>query len=112
MSWMKANKWCDDQGWDLASIHSVADNNGALMSAASEHVWIGGVRSYADTTQWVWSDGSAWSFVKWHSGEPNNHNGNAENCMMLYAAGGQSGTWNDGTCSDQHYPLCRKTRML
>lgn len=105
MSWMEANKWCDAQGWELASIHSVADISGAKQVAGGQHVWIGGVRSYADNTQWVWSDGSAWSIANWHSGEPNNSGGN-ENCAVVY---GGWGTWNDAACSNQFYPLCRTT---
>ncbi|XP_016350895.1 bone marrow proteoglycan-like isoform X1 [Sinocyclocheilus anshuiensis] len=77
----------------LASVTSsyIRDRMGKLMDryGGRTRAWLGG-RRIIGTNNFVWLDGTQWSYNGWAFGEPNNAGG-MENCME---------TWNDLTFSD------------
>ena len=40
----------------------------------------------------------------WSPGEPNNHEGRAEDCLMAWA----NGRWNDGQCGNRRFYICER----
>ena len=86
--WSGARTYCRANYHDLASIHS-ASENAEVNALCPGSCWIGG----SDTAQegtWTWSDGTAWDYQNWHSGEPNNCCGGED-----YAHIRSNGRWND-----------------
>jgi len=104
-SWLDANKWCQEEGWQLASIHSATELATALATANGQGVWLGGVRSYVDRSQWQWSDRTQWRYSNWNLGEPNDggSTGQPQACTQMYS----SGKWDDLWCDYERVPLCR-----
>lgn len=43
---------------------------------------------------WKWVDGTSTAYTNWHSGEPNNQNGDEDYAMFYQKF--DDGTWNDG----------------
>lgn len=113
ISWSAANAAANARGGHLATISSAAEN--AFVFALVDQPlywnqepggsdlgpWLGGYQT-SDTgnpnANWVWVDGSAWSYTAWFSGEPNNFTGAAENYLSYKcwgSAGCRSSGWND-----------------
>ena len=81
-------------GGHLASIANAAENDFvfsliAPAAGTSPGCWIGLSRS--SSTDWSWSDGSAFDYTHWEPGEPNNAGG-SEFWVGMYYSGS---TWND-----------------
>ena len=118
VSFEAAKSYCQDQGTSLASIPTESQYNDAVDAADGSEVWIG-LQDEVDGDGdmiWSWTDGtpiaSNYGFNSdrtattgqgpWHSGEPNEHIGNEEDCVEIYTTGG----YNDIPCNDNNYPLC------
>ncbi|KAI4879715.1 hypothetical protein NFI96_013869, partial [Prochilodus magdalenae] len=55
---------------------------------------------------WVWTDGSAFNYNIWNSGEPNG--GTSENCLLMnYPV-----YWNDYVCNNSFPSVCAKTAII
>lgn len=67
------------------------------IAAADRWQWIGLYRDPANTSEWLWVDGSRLSCAYWHAGEPNNHQGTFEGCLEMYRLQ-LGGLWNDYSC--------------
>ena len=66
-SWFEAEKFCQQNGVQLASV---TDAQGYyFINGKGVQVWIGGISEPGNDT-WVWTDCSLWNFQKWQSGEP------------------------------------------
>ena len=103
LNWADAENYCQGQGAHLASVHSAEESN-FLTGLTSERHWLGGT-DVALEGNWVWSDGTAWTFTDWTSGEPNN--GAVENCLM------KKGTqWNDDQCGKEFKFVCKFINRL
>jgi hypothetical protein len=92
----------------LISINSLAENTWAVAEASSRSAnkwWTGGTDAAVEGT-WVWSNGDAWSYTNWHSGEPNNVGTFGEDCMQLGRFGDE--TWNDEPCSSPFRYVCEQ----
>jgi hypothetical protein len=50
---------------------------------------------------WKWTDGSAWNYTNWATGEPNNLTGN-ENCLEMRGL-----RWNDIACIVRQGYVCK-----
>ncbi|CAH0373266.1 unnamed protein product [Pelagomonas calceolata] len=111
MSWTDAREYCRTHHHDLASIHSASEN---AEVAALCPVWcfLGGSDVDQEGT-WTWSDGSAWAYENWDTGQPNNVNGPEDYLNMWGAAPGSSnrehGKWNDLRPEGPHTFVCRET---
>ena len=106
LNWEDAEKSCQGQGGHLASVHSAEQNN-FLTGLTTERHWLGGI-DVANEGDWVWSDGTAWTFTDWKAGEPTNSGalGNNEDCLEKNYAGIQ---WNDEGCARQQTFVCQIT---
>ena len=107
LSWNDAQAKCEKEGSNLASVHSLEENQ-FLINLSPEGVWIGANDIAKDGT-WVWTDGSDWKLENWRAGEPNNHNGKPEHCAEMKAKM-ENGKWNDVICNGAYHFsfICKK----
>ena len=87
---------------DMASVPSAEEDK--FLTGLTERHWLGGTE-VAVEGDWVWSDGTAWTFTDWTAGEPNNM-GNNEDCLVKNYGGIQ---WNDTPCTRQQKFVCKIT---
>ena len=93
VTWYTANEWCKAMGGHLAYIES-AEENAFLHNLCGEaQVWMGGTDA-AGEGSWYWTNGRAFSYTNWYSGQPDNYFGNHEGCEN-YLNLREDGSWND-----------------
>uniref|UniRef100_A0AAV2L1Z3 C-type lectin domain-containing protein n=1 Tax=Knipowitschia caucasica TaxID=637954 RepID=A0AAV2L1Z3_KNICA len=86
-SWQNAESVCLTAGANLASVHSLQENDFISDSVLnvtgfSAYTWLGG---YTDQNhRWVWSDGTPWDFEHWSPGQPDNHNDQEHHLMFNF----------------------------
>lgn len=103
--------------WDLTTVSSDAENAWVVATfPPTVATWIGGYRNLCSCTsatqRWsppypAWSDGSAWSYTHWGSGQPDT----VSNCPSPPSPSLREtrvellpdGTWNDD-CSNEAFP--------
>jgi hypothetical protein len=115
ISWSEALVAAFSAGGYLATITSSAENafiysnlvNNALYwnqepGGSNLGPWLGGYQTSDNGSQaaanWAWVTAEAFSYTNWHSGEPNNFTGIAENFLSFKCSptsGCRSGQWND-----------------
>ena len=103
MAWQEAREHCQKaSGGDLASIPD-EDTNGFLQTMAQnkKNIWVGGHRS--DGEDWIWSDGTPWTFENFNNGQPNNLGGVQTHLLFNVDA---SGHWADETQFEEKTFLC------
>ena len=113
---------------DLSSIEDLDENNVIYDLIKTDSVsWIGGRR---DTTNWGWSDGLAWNWENWHTGEPNNAGGKwltrstfregTAISYILHFIGNEycvcmnyhkDGSWNDCDCDMLYGGVCKQRHL-
>ncbi|XP_015228628.1 PREDICTED: galactose-specific lectin nattectin-like [Cyprinodon variegatus] len=107
-TWSDAEKFCISIGGNLASIHSIEENNFVSelvhrVTGGSRDTWIGGYDAVTENT-WLWSDGSSLEFVNWYQDQPDNgHSSRNQHCMEINYAGEY---WNDMPCSTRMPCVC------
>ena len=119
MTFYVARSYCEEQGAVLAIIPTESDYNAAVRVADGNEVWVGlrdDIRGEDDMV-WFWIDGTdittSYGFDSdqqattglgpWSSGEPNEYQGNDEDCVEMYS----DGKYNDQGCrDDKNIPLC------
>ncbi|XP_067220620.1 ladderlectin-like isoform X1 [Chanodichthys erythropterus] len=99
-----AERNCQSLGANLASVHNKLENDFllSLLPTSSTQSWGGGHDGEQDG-QWLWSDGTAYDYTKWCSGEPNNHH-RPENCLEINNS--HNRCWNDVPCSYSKNYVC------
>jgi hypothetical protein len=104
-SWTAAESTCVAIGYNLASLTDAAENDWAFSVAASVSAtaWWMGANDRNTEGNWIWSDGSTWSFSPWGAYEPNNWYGNEDCGQLNWFA---TSVWNDGLCTDQRPYIC------
>ncbi|XP_076135737.1 mannose-binding protein C-like [Alosa pseudoharengus] len=99
-------KFCSDAGATLV-LPRTEEENQALANVhavyPSTHPFIGATDRNHEG-QFSDLNDKPLTFTKWHSGEPNNFNGN-EDCVFTSA----SGTWLDVNCDTDHLIICEMT---
>ncbi|XP_016135121.1 ladderlectin-like [Sinocyclocheilus grahami] len=111
--WAEAEKQCVGLGGNLASIHSQLAHN-FLKTLVIKHgndnsrAWIGAHDAIKEDI-WFWSDGSAFEYSDWHTGEPSNGGGN-ERCVEM-GYGGEK-RWNDAHCDTLLNFICYRTTKI
>ena len=96
ITWEQAERRCEWKGGHLAVIESQAENDylcTAMKQKGFENAYFG----YSDKEtegSWKWVNGEQSTYTNWHSGEPNNQNGNEQYAMFYQKF--DDGTWNDG----------------
>merc|ERR550532_1099162 len=104
--WNFARFNCLQQNSDLVSIHdnqeldfimsNVREKIGPENPFHADGVWIG-MQDFRGRHYYQWSDHSEVVYTNWEPGEPNNWNGNYEECTKLRI---DSGKWNDEDCTN------------
>ena len=118
MNWDDARAMAQEQGGDLVTIHSEAENELVAGLLNGESAWLGasddGDRipgafetSYTDSEDgWRWVDGSEFSYENWNSNEPNDSGPTGiEGCLHMRP---DADNWNDLNCtyySDTYYAV-------
>ena len=112
VTWAEARSACEANGLQLATISMASEEQAAVDAITTgggnvnDQVWIG-LTDASSEGLWSWSDGSAWSYRHWKSGEPNG--GHSENCATVK---GNSG-WHDVSCFERwvHGYLCSESSV-
>ncbi|XP_043086846.1 ladderlectin-like [Puntigrus tetrazona] len=104
-NWISAEKSCIGQHANLASVHTEQENDFllSLLPSSSTRCWIG-VQDAVQEGEWLWSDGTAYTFTNWCPNEPNNLNG--ENCGEINWTSKRC--WNDAGCTNSMGYICSK----
>ncbi|XP_056109128.1 ladderlectin-like isoform X3 [Rhinichthys klamathensis goyatoka] len=111
-NWITAERNCQSLGANLASVRNNLENKFllSLLPSSSTRAWVGG-HDAVQEGQWLWSDGTVFSYTNWWTGEPNNagfpdnHQG-AENCLEINYSSDRC--WNDVPCSASFPYICVK----
>eukprot|EP00092_Neocalanus_flemingeri_P019105 GFUD01020695.1.p1 GENE.GFUD01020695.1~~GFUD01020695.1.p1 ORF type:complete len:187 (+),score=32.94 GFUD01020695.1:219-779(+) len=90
---------CKRQGGDLASIHSMEENDFIVSFHQDNPIWTGGSITEKDG-QFRWLDGSDWDFENWDEGEPDKKKfGKTHHeCVFVGDNPNNLGLWWDGVC--------------
>jgi hypothetical protein len=103
LAWGNAEQRCVSKGGHLISVANDITNT-FVQSAASllwtNVYWIGGYYNVIQSN-WVWTDGTRWSYKKWANGQPNS----SDNYCILF--NGTSGEWYASACGSVQPYLCK-----
>ncbi|XP_071103799.1 macrophage mannose receptor 1-like isoform X2 [Haliotis cracherodii] len=111
VTWQAARTACRAAGGDLASVASKTENqfiNSQIQKGFNDGVWIG-FNDLKNTNSFVWTNGDVNKFTNWARNEPNNYQGHAEDCVVLYSNGAQ---WNDDSCDANHGYVCKASKQV
>ncbi|XP_041634977.1 ladderlectin-like [Cheilinus undulatus] len=98
MSWANAERHCQAQDGNLASVHSNVEYHfiqGMILKQTQTfpNTWLGGSDAEQDGT-WLWSDGSHFTYANWCPGEPNDANG-PQSCFRMNVGEKFNVFWKD-----------------
>ncbi len=103
MSGSSAQAFAQNLGANLISVQSATENQCILDEindlGYTGVIWIGFNDETAEGS-FVWYDQAPIVYTNWAPGEPN-QSGN-EDCVQIYPAGANPGTWNDLSCSSSN----------
>ncbi|XP_036967732.1 type-2 ice-structuring protein-like isoform X2 [Acanthopagrus latus] len=108
MTWANAEKHCQTQGGNLASVHSFEEHN-AIQSMIQGQMmgypltWLGGYDATQEGT-WFWSDGTPFTINYWAPGQPDNR-ANAHCLLMNF---GDEKKFDDQPCDYSKSFVCGK----
>uniref|UniRef100_A0A914X5F8 Uncharacterized protein n=1 Tax=Plectus sambesii TaxID=2011161 RepID=A0A914X5F8_9BILA len=106
--WFDAEAFCTNAqpNAHLTSITSAFENNNVDAVVTStppvslcQQFWIGG-NDFAHIGQFVWVDGSLWSYANWAAGQPDS----AQTCVSSTAR--TTGQWRTEPCGDENCFIC------
>ncbi|CAI5788830.1 Uncharacterized protein PODLI_1B041026 [Podarcis lilfordi] len=100
MAWKDAQKSCEQQSFNLASILDPFTHSFLWLRLLKykSPVWIG-LNTNVTDGQYTWTDKFKMKFTKWAPGEPKQNFG----CVYLDL----DGTWKTGSCNEHYFPLCK-----
>ncbi|XP_067307774.1 galactose-specific lectin nattectin-like [Pseudorasbora parva] len=102
-NWITAETNCQGLGGNLASVQHKLENDFLLsLLPSSTRSWLG-AHDGVKEGQWLWSDGTAFLYSNWCSGEPS---GGSENCLEINWTSNRC--WNDESCSTSMHYVCVK----
>ena len=99
MNWYDARAYCQKIAGDLASFLSQEDVDGISTAVGNHFHWIG-LTDQLEEDEWVWSDGSTVTWLKWKNNQPND--GEEGNCALL-----KNGEVWDHRCEDKCRFVCK-----
>ena len=102
-TWYAAVHACRRMGMRLARIDSLEEHNWVFQTFGQGKPWIG-LNDRRREGHFVNSDGCPKPFIKWASGQPDNHR-NGEDCVQLSTKLGM----NDNRCTRRLRFLCKKS---
>ncbi|MBN3311068.1 MRC2 protein, partial [Amia calva] len=97
-SWPQAQQHCRERNSDLATIHSLNENDAVRERAQGSVSWIG-----LFNEPWQWSDGGNSVFRQWKAGKPDYYHD--ENCVCIDNIQ-SDGDWDDCLCSTEMAFYC------
>lgn len=102
-SWADAEKCCLIMGAHLTSVRNINEYREIQRLTGKKESWIGGTDA-SEEGEWLWSDGTCFTFKKWCFREPNNDRN--QDCLQINR--GVFKCWDDMWC-DAHLPsVCAK----
>ncbi|XP_051907364.1 macrophage mannose receptor 1 [Hippocampus zosterae] len=104
-TWDAAQKACEQQGANLASIDMSYDQAfvaGVVLQGKAD-AWIG--LKLKDDGSFAWTDGWPVFFTQWGPGEPDNLKD--EGCVSMRGSPLFHGTWNDTRCDQAKPYICK-----
>eukprot|EP00066_Takifugu_rubripes_P009689 XP_003976883.1 PREDICTED: CD209 antigen-like protein A [Takifugu rubripes] len=102
-TWHLSREYCLQEGADLAVINSRAEQ--AFLENFKMTLWIGLMEQRSERT-WRWVDGTPLTESYWSLGEPNNYEGNQEQCVEQIERVNKG--WNDLVCEHRNFYMCEK----
>ncbi len=87
--WFTASALAQAEGGYLARINDAGENAFLASILTLQSAYIGGT-DHQNEGNWVWSDGSGFTYTNWYPGQPNNYYGSQNALEML-----SNGLWND-----------------
>ncbi|XP_028996793.1 type-2 ice-structuring protein-like [Betta splendens] len=108
LTWAEAEKNCQAMGGHLASMRNKEEyfwvqHMIATQTNSYPATWIGASTRKTDT-DWLWSDGTKFTFTFWCKGEPNNQN--SQHCVQMNFSDNKC--WDDYQCDGQRSSVCVK----
>ncbi|KAI4879712.1 hypothetical protein NFI96_013868, partial [Prochilodus magdalenae] len=107
---------CVSMKGHLASVHSIEEHTFirelalktislTSLTTPYTYTWLGATDA-AQEGKWVWTDGSAFDYINWSSGQPDDFN--SEDCLMMNLAGMVSFNHQSASLSGfiLYKPLC------
>ena len=115
-AWLEAFEHCREDNGYLVEIWNQEENSGLTDFVRKNtapyypvYTWIGINETHVDKRVWQ-PYGRPVKYTNWHSGEPNNFNGQ-ENCASINTKyGSRLGKWNDDRCERELPFLCMKPK--
>ncbi|KAM4585565.1 uncharacterized protein PAE49_004781 [Odontesthes bonariensis] len=104
-TWQDSRYDCLQRGADLVVINSKEEQK--FIELFSQVIWIG-LTDQEVEGKWKWVDGTPLTFSYWASGEPNNYEGEDEDCGELKYFSNEE-VWNDAPCNKANFWICEKT---
>ncbi|XP_060567803.1 perlucin-like protein [Ruditapes philippinarum] len=101
--------YCQHLSAYLVRVETLAENDflkDLLSTTQAGNAWIGLTdQEHEGIWKWIDTDIPA-TFSDWGPGEPNNYQGQNEECVYFYSF--KDYMWNDGMCHHKAVPLCEK----
>ena len=113
MTWETARSMCQHHHGDLASIHTLEENEIVNLVARTKAVWIG-LRFNEKTEQYEWSDGSGGveegKYSNWRATENDDSTVHiaTEDCGQINFNGLDEGEWDDRNCFVKLGFVCKR----
>jgi hypothetical protein len=109
VTWSDARTYCVQNGYDLVSISSSAEQaflTGEESSRSSSPFWIG-YNDRGNEGTFTWVNGETPVYVNWRPGQPNNNNN--EDCVEDNSQ--DTGQWNDVDCAQTRHFICERASV-
>lgn len=110
MTMSNARKNCQKWGGELVTIQDAAQNAfiyREIKKRKFDKAWIG-LNDIKKEGKFEWVDTmTCATYINWGENEPNNHNGDNEDCTEIRVS--WSGKWNDLACTYKRPSVCYKT---
>ena len=94
LDWFNAQARCEEEGGNLASIHSEEEHLEIRALIGNKRYWLGG-REYSKGW-WGWNDGTPTDYGRWAAGQPNHRWADQNNCLAFWD--NQTTNWHDHAC--------------
>ncbi|XP_059469035.1 C-type lectin BfL-2-like [Neocloeon triangulifer] len=110
-TWLDAVKQCREQGYELLTVESQAEEDEVLAVFGpyiTNRLWLGGTDLGKEGSFYWYSTGAPLNFTAWHAGEPsgnNPSNGVKEDCLQYQNKNGVI-LWNDSVCENEYNFIC------